>query len=346
MCQDLNELIQEILEVRKIEETDIQLRVSRNVFISGILDKLLASFSILARQNNVELITSVPDNLYWNTDDKSFRKVISNLISNSLKYTPVGGFVKLTVTVEDDILRIVVRNSGKGIEKDKLNSIFNRHFILESTDVNANNQMTARNGLGLYICYSIVKMLQGEITVDSVVDEYTEFTITLPNQAQAENEIPDELSKTEPVITTVVEDEVEEEPKIDINSVDEASIAHVLIVDDNKDIVELVGDLLSPYCHVLKAFNAKEALKLVKKQTPSLVITDIMMPEIDGFSFIQMLREDKYCKRTPIIALSAKTDSLDLVKGYETGADAYITKPFSSEVLFLLYAVFYLIKWR
>ena len=329
----LNELIQEILEVRKIEETDIQLRVSRNVFISGILDKLLASFSILARQNNVELITSVPDNLYWNTDDKSFRKVISNLISNSLKYTPVGGFVKLTVTVEDDILRIVVRNSGKGIEKDKLNSIFNRHFILESTDVNANNQMTARNGLGLYICYSIVKMLQGEITVDSVVDEYTEFTITLPNQAQAENEIPDELSKTEPVIATVVEDEVEEEPKIDINSVDEASIAHVLIVDDNKDIVELVGDLLSPYCHVLKAFNAKEALKLVKKQTPSLVITDIMMPEIDGFSFIQMLREDKYCKRTPIIALSAKTDSLDLVKGYETGADAYITKPFSSEVL-------------
>lgn len=250
-----------------------------------------------------------------------------------MKYTPVGGYVKLTVTVENNILKIVVRNSGKGIEPSKLSSIFDRNCILEETDVNANNQMTARNGLGLYICYSIVKMLKGEITVNSVVNEYTEFVITLPNQVQ--NEIPN--TNEQPIVKVSVnlveEDNTEKVSKIDINSVVEASVPHVLIVDDNKDIVELVADLLSPYCQTLKAFSVKEALGLLKKQTPSLVITDIMMPEIDGFSFIRMLREDKYCKRLPIIALSAKTDNLDQVKGYELGVDAYITKPFSSDVL-------------
>ena len=353
----LNELIQEILDVRKIEEADVRLSVLKNVCLSEIFDKLLTSFSVLAGQNKVELITSIPDNLYWNTDSKGFRKIISNLLSNALKYTPVGGFVKLTVTAEDNALKIVVRNSGKGIEPGKLSSVFNRDCILEETDVNANNQMTARNGLGLYICYSIVKMLKGEITANSVVNEYTEFVVTLPKLSLDEVLDTDEQPVAEfaaepsaepdgkPVVKSDVEsvekptadvpgeNNAEKVSKIDVNSVVEVSVPHVLIVDDNKDIVELVADLLSPYCQPLKAFSVKEALELLKKQTPSLVITDIMMPEIDGFSFIRMLREDKYCKRLPIIALSAKTDNLDQVKGYELGVDAYITKPFSSDVL-------------
>ena len=196
----LNELIQEILDVRKIEEADINLSVLKNICLSEIFDKLLTSFSVLAGQNSIEFITSVPDNLYWNTDSKGFRKIISNLLSNALKYTPVGGYVKLTVTVENNILKIVVRNSGKGIEPSKLSSIFDRNCILEETDVNANNQMTARNGLGLYICYSIVKMLKGEITVNSVVNEYTEFVITLPNQVQ--NEIPN--TNEQPIVKVSV----------------------------------------------------------------------------------------------------------------------------------------------
>ena len=123
----LNELIQEILDVRKIKEADINLSVLKNICLSEIFDKLLASFSVLAGQNSIEFITSVPDNLYWNTDSKGFRKIISNLLSNALKYTPVGGYVKLTVTVENNILKIVVRNSGKGIEPSKLSSIFDRN---------------------------------------------------------------------------------------------------------------------------------------------------------------------------------------------------------------------------
>ena len=123
-----------------------------------------------------------------------------------------------------------------------------------------------------------------------MVNEFTEFVITLPNQVQ--NEIPN--TNEQPIVKVSVnlveEDNTEKVSKIDINSVVEASVPHVLIVDDNKDIVELVADLLSPYCQTLKAFSVKEALGLLNKQTPSLVITDIMMPEIDGFSFIRMLR--------------------------------------------------------
>lgn len=340
--QSLNELIQEILEVRRIEESDTRVHIAKDVAISDIFNQLLRSFSILVKQNDIKMITSLPDELYWNTDSKGFRRIVSNLISNALKYTPVGGTVWIKASVEDGILKLIVRNTGKGIERDKLGSIFSRHFILEETDVNANNQMTARNGLGLYICYSIVKMLQGEITVDSVVNEYTELTVKLPNLSQVEGTIVLNESKVKSLtvegskdtVATEEADTPENEPsKFDIASVEEASIAHILVVDDNKEIVELIGDLLSPYGCVLKAYNVKAALKILKTQTPSLIITDIMMPEIDGLSFIRMLREDKYCKRVPIVALSAKTDYLDQVKGYEIGADAYITKPFSADVL-------------
>lgn len=321
----LNELIQEILDFRKIEESEIKPHILKDVSVTKILNNLLTSFSEIAWQNHIELVDSIPENLFWNTDSVSFKKIVSNLLSNAFKYTPVGGIVKVNVSVESDSLKIVVYNTGKGIEPDKIETIFNRYHILENTDVNANNQMTARNGLGLFICHSMTKLLQGEVTVVSVVNEYVEFTVILPNLVQ---------TKEIEVIGSKPHDNKEtEEKKIDINNVEEATFAHVLIVDDNKEIVEMVGDFLSPYCHVLQAFNVTNALSIIKNQTPSLIITDIMMPEIDGLSFIQIVREDKYCKHVPIIALSAKTDHKDQAKGYNAGADAYITKPFSSDVL-------------
>jgi signal transduction histidine kinase/AraC-like DNA-binding protein len=317
----LNELIREILDFRKIEESEINSCTLKNVSITNILNNLIASFSEIARQNNIEVITSIPDNFFWNTDRASFKKIVSNLISNAFKYTPVEGVVKINIYKENNSLKMLVYNTGKGIEPDKIKTIFNRYRILENADVNANNQMTARNGLGLFICHSMIQLLQGEISVDSVAGEYVQFTVTLPNLVETGNK-PEE----DKALTATIE-------KINRDKKDDNSPVHILVIDDNREIVEMVGDILSPPYAILKAFSVQEAITILKTQTPEMIITDIMMPEMDGLSFINMIREDKYNKHLPIIALSAKVDEKDQVKGYEAGADAYITKPFSSEVL-------------
>jgi len=310
----LNELIQEILDFRKIEESEENPYTLKSVSISNLMNSLLVSFSETGQQNRINLTTDIPDNLYWNTDRASFKKIVFNLVSNAFKYTPADGTIKISVAEENKSLKIMVYNTGKGISKDKINLIFNRYYILENTDVNMNNQMTARNGLGLSICYSMVKLLQGEITVDSVENEYAQFTVILPNLMQPEKQ------------------KIEKQEKEAVIPVDNSPV-YVLVVDDNREIVEIVTDILSPYYTVLKAFSVKEALSVLKAQTPAIIITDIMMPETDGLSFIKMIREDKFNKHLPIIALSAKVHEKDQIKGYEAGVDAYIAKPFSSEVL-------------
>lgn len=331
----LNELIQEILDYRKLEESEIEPYQLKNVSITNILNNLLNSFSEIAKQNDVRLINSIPENLYWYTDRASFKKIVSNLISNAFKYTPVGGIIRVTISIESDSLKIDVYNTGRGIEPDKMKMIFNRYRILENTDVNAKNQMTARNGLGLFICHSMTQLLQGKIEVDSVLDDYTLFTVTLPNLMK-EHAAGTTEEKIEEKAEEKTKEEIrqEEPPKeeIRIEPLDSAVSNSILVIDDNQEIVEIIGDILSDYT-IIKTYSATEALAVLKTQTPALIITDIMMPEIDGLTFIQMVREDKYNKHIPIIALSAKIEEQDQVKGYEVGADAYVTKPFSSEIL-------------
>lgn len=331
----LNELIQEILDYRKIEEGYTEILTVKKVSVTNLMNTLLVSFSPMITQSNIDMEVSVPENLYWYTDKSSLKKIISNLLSNAFKYTPEKGKIKTTITVENENLKIVVYNTGKGIEEYKIRSIFNRYQVLEDTDINANNQMTARNGLGLSICYSMAKLLGGELSVKSEVDQYAEFTVYLPKLNQQEEEGYDLSFVDIEVLEVRKEIKRQADKKEVIQNITENnnSNSHILIIDDNREIIELLNDILSPQYDVLRAFNVAEALQILKKQTPSLIITDIMMPETDGLSFIKMLREDKYNKHLPIIALSAKVDDRDVIKGYETGADTYITKPFSADVL-------------
>jgi signal transduction histidine kinase/AraC-like DNA-binding protein/ligand-binding sensor domain-containing protein len=328
---NLNELIKEILDYRKIEESEIKPCTLKNISITALMNNLLASFSDAVQQNSINLITSIPDNLFWDTDKACFKKIVFNLASNAFKYTPVGGTVKINISVENKSLRIVVFNTGKGIEQDKIKIIFNRYSILENTDVNANNQMTARNGLGLFICHSMVKLLQGEISVESVPNEYAQFTVVLPNLI--ETEIPETENEEKLQNQEIKTENNDETDHKTVTQADNNSTIHVLVVDDNREIVEIVADILSPYYAVLKAFSVKDALRILKNITPSLIITDIMMPDIDGLSFINMIRNNKFNRHLPIIVLSAKVDEKEHVKGYEAGADAYINKPFSSQEL-------------
>lgn len=304
----LNELIQEIIDFRKIEEVGDIPTTIKQLPVAEIVNTLLEQFESIVAQNKIKLVTSIPANLHWNTDRSCFNKIISNLISNAFKYTNAGGEIRIALSVEKAVLKITLRNTGKGIAPDALQSVFDRYKILENTDVNTYNQMTSRNGLGLFICYSTTKQLQGDIAVTSEQNQYTEFVVTLPN-------LP---------LTTPTHSQSEHKT---------SGAGKILVVDDNNDIVELISDILSDGYTVMKACSVDEALAQMQQYTPSLIITDIMMPDTDGLSFVRQLRHDKYAKHIPVVVISAKVDDADLESGYDVGADAYLTKPFSAKVL-------------
>lgn len=327
----LNELIQEILDYRRIEEGRFDFQKIQRVSVTDLIADLNSSFMSRVTKNSIDLTVSVPENLYWDTDKSSLKKILTNLLSNAFKYTSAQGTIKVDVTEDKETLKIVVFNTGRGIEADRIKSIFSRFQILEDTETNASNELTARNGLGLSICYSLTKMLKGDISVRSEVNQFAEFTVILPkliDNEKASGELP-ETNATIKVKQTKTEQRV-----VNIVPANGDNALHsVLIIDDNQEIVDLMSDILSVQYHVLKAYSVAGALQILKTQTPSLIITDIMMPETDGLSFIRMLRENRYNKHLPVIALSAKVDEADIVKGYETGADAYVTKPFSPDIL-------------
>lgn len=325
----LNELIQEILDYRKVEESDSIPLTFNYILLNELLQSLLNSVEDLVKQNKIILTTEIEDDLYWWTDLACFKKIISNLLSNALKYTPVGEEVNITFKRENNQLNIVVYNTGRGIEASKINRLFSRYSILEDTNVNANNQMTARHGLGLHICNSMTKLLKGDIKIESEVDKFTRFIVTLPNMAPRNLEINETMRQEKEKFPETIKPQIN---NLNIETLDSAKDL-VLIVDDNPDIVELVRDILSINYLVKGVYSAAEALVFLKVETPALIVTDIMMPEIDGLSFVKMVREDKYNKQIPIIALTAKVSERDQVEGYDTGVDAYLTKPFSSDVL-------------
>jgi signal transduction histidine kinase/DNA-binding response OmpR family regulator/ligand-binding sensor domain-containing protein len=320
----LNELIQEIIDFRKIEESETPSLAIKHLPVSEILNNQLIQFGEVVEQNKIKLTTNIPDNLYWNTDRACFKKIIVNLISNAFKYTKEKGEVRVALSIENNALKIVVYNTGQGIAPDKIHSIFDRYSILENTDVNAYNQMTSRNGLGLFICHSMTKHLQGEINVKSEENRYVEFTVELPEllPAKEETNSTSVSFKSENLL-----------PAQTLSSKKKQTGLSVLIVDDNKDIVELISDILSSSYAVMKAYTGEEALAMMQQQTPTLIITDVMMPGIDGFSMVNQMRRNKYTRHIPVIVVSAKVNDRDQASGYDIGADAYLTKPFSSEVL-------------
>ncbi len=326
---NLNELIQEILDFRKIEEQGFGAYKLKETNISVLMKRLCDSFAAIAEQQHLQFETDIPDDLFWNTDSAYFRKIITNLLSNAFKYTNKQGFVKVSLMVLNGNLQIRVYNTGTGISADEQQAVFDRYKMLAEMDGNGYSHSTERHGLGLFICHNLVDLLHGHIEVQSTVGEYAEFIVSLPileiatsagnfNSLAREFDFPCEGIENASQVSTVLADG--EKPVL-------------LVVDDNKDIVWLITESLSDTYQIMPAYSAKEALLQMKKQTPALIITDIMMPGTDGLSLIRQIREDKFTRDIPLIVVSAKITDKEQSEGLDNGADAYLTKPFSPAIL-------------
>ncbi len=323
---DLNELIQEILDFRKIEESKFESGDIKKVSVSDIVARQLESFEPIAEQNKVRLEISIPENIEWNTDTSCFNRIFANLISNAFKYTKEEGTVSVSMSIENGRLILRVRNTGKGIEESKIPYIFDRYRILENMENNSlYSQMTSRNGIGLSICHSMVKLLRGEIEVRSEINRFAEFIVSLPmldvtKHTESDSEQKDKIESPITISSPEHQENVSKQQTI-------------LVVDDNKDIVWLITNILSDQYIIKGTNNAEEALRMLETQTPALIITDIMMPDIDGLEFINRIKANKFTKHIPLIIISAKISDEEQAEGLNIGADAYLTKPFSSMVL-------------
>ena len=342
----LYRLIQEIIDYRRIETKHQQLNLER-YNLSSYIDEECISFSDFAEKKGINLIIDIKGDIYWNMDKRYFPKIVNNLLSNALKYTSNGGVVKITLaTLNEKELQLKVYNTGKGIKEEDRIRIFNRYSVLDKVEENASS-ILSHNGLGMAICHSTVLLLGGKIEINSEVNKYAEFVVTLPLLPLSEHgatcytkdtvsltaqnrEINGQMQKLKS-ISNKNEEEQTFQPEYITKSTEKRPC--ILIIDDNKDVLFLLREVLSHDYEIKTAQSADEALELLRAATPQLIITDVMMPGTDGISLTKIIKNNKHTMHVPLILLSARNTDEDKTEGLRVGADAYIGKPFNVQYL-------------
>ncbi len=335
----LNSLIQEIIDFRRAETGHQKLSVKKTD-VTGLCNDVASSFSDLKERQEVTFETEIENGIIWATDYRCFTKIVYNLVSNAFKYTHAGGTIRLTVMRGGDNLLLKVYNTGKGIKENDKSSIFNRYLVLDNVEENATKGLSSRNGLGLAICMTMTKLLGGEIDINSEEGKYAEFIVKLPQLECGDcddgREIENDsdmlsFSRVSNTSSSIPDENIGMDPAA-VESIKEESKFQILVVDDNRDMLSLLRDSISEY-NVVTAASAEEGLDITRKGGVGLIITDVMMPGVDGFEFTKMVKNDPHTSHIPIIILSARNATDDMIDGLESGADNYIPKPFTQSYL-------------
>lgn len=323
--EKLNNLILELLEFRRLETGNKVLSI-KQLPVSDKIRSIAESFNELAENREMDYQLHITPDIEWNTDISCFNKIVSNLISNAFKYTPDKGNIAVELKVENQRLLLRISNSGKGIAKENLSKIFDRYKILDSVETNGKN---SRTGLGLAICKSMITLLNGEINVDSIPNEITTFTVTLPELPVSTQELTQAFYETGPLHTAT-----EKTTKLEKDYKEfDANKQTIMVIDDDESMLWFVSEIFANKYNVCSFSNAKDALAGLEQKQPDLIISDVMMPDIDGLTFTQTIKQNKLWSHIPLILLSALHHEDDQVKGIESGAEAYVTKPFNIKYL-------------
>ena len=321
-------LIQQLIDFRKAETGHLKLDIEK-VDIPELIKFVVDNFMEILEEKKILLTFSfVPPSIIWQTDRDSIEKIVFNLISNAVKYTPENETIKITAEIKGNSLIIRVTNTGVGIKPVYQQTIFDRFEVLERFEMQLSKGIETRNGIGLALCKNIVEVLEGTIEVESDGDTFTSFLVTLPEQLidEATNHKEHETPVV-PAPKVEISQEIQEE-KIRVSIPDTLKEGLILVIDDESEIRDLLSDFLSVRYEVAQAGNGKEALELMRIRMPQLIVCDIIMPEMDGVEFIKKMKEQELTRHIPIILLSSKGSVENQIEGLETGADAYLSKPF------------------
>ena len=324
-------LVNELLDFRKLEQQQIKLKVVKGDWVS-FSQEIYLSFKEFAYQKDIrfEFESSSPTIALW-FDQSQMGKVLYNLFSNALKFTRAGGAIKLSITETDSDVQLKLVDEGIGISKKHLSKIFNRFY--QANDSNSSNGTGF--GLGLTISNEIVQLHHGEISVTSKKGSGSTFIIRLKKgsahyneteigESETNNELIDNYFITKPDTRELIT------PNSESNTIKEQTL---LIVEDNLDIRNYIVELLSDEFTILQASNGKEGLEIALEKSPDLIISDVMMPIMDGIELTHNLKTNVTTSHIPVILLTARASFMNKMEGFETGADDYITKPFNESLL-------------
>ena len=337
-------LLRQILEVRKSQAGQLHLLVSRGNLISFIKEAC-ENIRPMAEHQKITLSLEKPktEGMAWFDADK-MDKIIYNLLSNAIKYNKVGGKIDVSLRLSKEQAVVTIADNGIGMSKEKMKHLYTRFF-----DGDYRKQNMPGTGIGLSLTHDLVKLHHGDIRCESLEGEGTIFTITLPirKNAYAPDEI-DVSNKRKAVDQKAIQQvsqevkleapnsEVEDKPKlapVRQSIFIRKNASKILVVEDNEELLALMLQVLSKNYHVFTAKNGKQAMNIIMKEKLDLVVSDVMMPIMDGIELTKQLKSDKSFWQLPIILLTAKNKEEDKTEAYAIGADAYITKPFKFEEL-------------
>ncbi len=325
----LQNLVNELMDFRKIESGSLKLEPASGdlvIFARNVFEAFLP----LATERQMLYQFCPADEKTWACfDTDKLEKILNNLLSNALKYTPKGGKITLEISTKEPengaepMAKIVVKDTGMGIAANDLPHIFEPFYQANA----ANPHKQASTGIGLALTHELVKLHRGKIDVQSKLDKGTVFTVLIPlAQPDAYKMQKSALPAPEKYPT---EDDTEN------GTLEEKTLPLLLIVDDNADIRQFIHDNFSSQFQVIEAANGKAALKLAIEKTPDMVISDVLMPVMDGIAFCKKLRSNEQTSHIPVILLTASHSESTRLKAMAIGADDYLHKPFN---IFLLKA--------
>ena len=321
----LTQLVSEILDFRKVQNGKMELRLS-DFNLAENMKQWIMLFSASAQKKHITISMDAPDTIMLRADQDKIERICYNLLSNALKYTSEGGEISLMAKEEGGRVMISVADNGCGISSDELPYIFDRFYQAKNAG--------RGTGIGLAIVKAFTELHHGEVSATSIEGKGSTFTIHIP--VRQKGEVTNQSTEK---IEQLVEPSSAEEVPNQARHIDEliqpyqTDKPEVLIIDDNIDIRTYLRSVLSEKYNVSEAADGKAGLELARKIVPDIVLSDIMMPVMDGLAFCQQLKTDKAISHIPVILLTARSLDEQRAEGYEHGADAYLSKPFSLRLL-------------
>ena len=321
----LTQLVSEILDFRKVQNGKMELRLS-DFNLAESMKQWIKLFCVSAQKKHIAISMDAPDTIMLRADQDKIERICYNLLSNALKYTSEGGEITLTAKEEGGRVMISVADNGCGISSDELPYIFDRFYQAKNAG--------RGTGIGLAIVKAFTELHHGEVSATSIEGKGSTFTIHIP--VRQKGEVTNQPTEK---IEQLVEPSSAEEVPNQARHIDEliqpyqTDKPEVLIIDDNIDIRTYLRSVLSEKYNVSEAADGKVGLELARKIVPDIVLSDIMMPVMDGLAFCQQLKTDKAISHIPVILLTARSLDEQRAEGYEHGADAYLSKPFSLRLL-------------
>ena len=339
----LQQLVSNILDFRKIQNGKMELKLYRFDIVKT-LTTWVGDFQLTAERKQIRLHLDVDDlkgSHEMIADQEKISRIVFNLLSNALKYTPAGGEIFVSLKDEGANLRLDVRDTGKGISQDEADKIFERFFQAKGA--------ASGTGIGLALVKSFVELHHGEARVESELGKGSDFIGVIPRKQEGDSQVihndvdivdnsanasaSEGKNVVDESVLQYIDDGDRSRGKVQQLVSENTNRPTVLVIDDNTDIRQYERTLLQDEYIVLEAADGKEGLAVALKEVPDLVICDVMMPVMDGLEFTKQLKTNTATSHIPVIMLTAKNLEEHRAEGYEHGADSYITKPFHSKVL-------------